>query len=113
MVKTFDLLTLGVVDSQSEMFMPGCCKMPQRTIKILDNFDNSKVIGRVESIEEKDGKIICTGNMMIDPKGLIPAIGYKPIRFEEKDGVKVMHEIDMFCVGLSRSPNIDDTIKPF
>jgi len=113
MTKTFKILNIGTLDSQGDIFMPGSIKLPEdKNIPVLDDFDASKKLGDVVSIEEIGKELFCTANIIVDPKGLIPAIGFKPVSKRATDGVNEYSEVELFAVGLCRLPNVDTSIKP-
>lgn len=110
MIKTFTVLTDGV-DSQGDRIILSGIKKPE-SVFILDNFDQSKPIGKSKNIINNGSELIVTADLPENTKGMYPAIGFQMLKSEIINGVREIQECKLFCVGLSASPNVDPNIPP-
>lgn len=108
-IKTF-IVENGKVDSNGDMLMIDGLKMPDKKVPLLYNFDNSRLITKIDVFKE-DGVVKAKGEIPDEYLNLYPALGFQVIEAKANEHGKIITQAKLYCVGLSEMPNTDETIK--
>ncbi len=111
MKRTFTVVKFNKQDSEGDIILPTAIdttKMPLLT----HNFNIHKRIGRVLGMEIKRDELVVLAAIPEEHFNLTPALGFRVIKGEKRDGVRVIQEMELGEISLCDVPNVDPDIKP-
>lgn len=108
----YNLVTIAVerIDSMGDIIKIDGVNIPDKKLPVLKDFDQHKVIGYAD-VHKLSQHLVADLNLKEDCAGMFPAIGFVVKKQRRENGVRILEEIELMSVGISKAGNADTSIE--